>query len=96
MFLYRDHRGGLAESMQDAREMADFAELKRHLFRVFGEGKITVEPYGYDSRIQWNTHIVCHNGRGVGYTNAPVNTQEPASVACPLPALVRCRHRNRM
>ncbi len=79
MFLYRDHRGGLAESMETAREMADFAELKRHLISIFGEGKITVEPYGYDKRIQWDTHIVCHDGRGVGFTNAQVSTQEPDS-----------------
>ena len=74
MFKYRDHRGGLAESMETVKEMADFTELERHVTRIFGEGEITVKPYCYDDRIEWDTYIVCHNGHGVGFTNAPVNT----------------------
>ena len=79
MFKYRDHRGGRAESVETVQEMADFAELKRHVTRVFGEGEITIKPYCYDDRIDWDTYIVCHDGRGIGFTNAPVETQEPDS-----------------
>ncbi len=78
MFLYRDHRGGLAESMETVLEMSDFSELERHIFKLYGKGEITIKPYGFDKRINWNTHIVCHDGHVTGFTNAPVETQNSA------------------
>lgn len=37
------------------------------------EDDIVVEPYGYDSRINWNTHIISVKGRGVyGFSNGPI------------------------
>ena len=83
MFKYRDHRGGLVESMETVREMTDFAELKGHVTKIFGEGKITVKHYCYDARINWDTYIVCHDGRGIGFTDSPVHTQESTNTAPP-------------
>ena len=77
MFLYRDHRGGLAEAMDTVQEMESYTDLVRHITRVFGTGEVTVKPYGYDKRIDWDTHIVCFNGQGVGFTNAPVKALAP-------------------
>lgn len=71
-FKYRDHRGSLADSMDTVQVMASLHDLERHLFPAFGGGEITVEAYGYDKRIEWDTHIVCHNGRAVGFTDGPV------------------------
>ena len=72
MFLYREHRGSLSESMKTVKEMKAFTDLKLLIESSHGEGEITIEPYCCDSRINWNTHIVCLNGAAVGFTNGPV------------------------
>lgn len=33
---------------------------------------VTVEPYSFDKRINWNTHIVCVNGDAWGFTDGPL------------------------
>lgn len=73
MFLYRDHMGMLRESMKTLQEMKDFSELEVYLHKSFGPGEITVKPYVYDDRIDWETHIVCHKGRAVGFTDRLVD-----------------------
>jgi len=70
MFLYRDHRGRLNDSMETLQIMKDFSELETYLHKQFGPGEVTVKPYCYDERICWDTQIVCHDGRAVGFTNA--------------------------
>ncbi len=72
MFLYRDHKGGLSESMETVQEMDSLSDIRDHLEPTFGPGEITVEDYGRDECIKWDTYIVCHNGRAVGFTNGPV------------------------
>lgn len=83
MFKYRQYGGYLSDSMRYVKEMENFAELERHITsiweEVYGEGKVTVKPYGYDARIDWDTHMVCFNGHCVGYTDGPVERQEPDS-----------------
>ncbi len=71
-FLYRDHKGTLADSMDTVQEMADFAELASYVEKRSGAGVITVEPYSYDKRIEWDVYLVCNDGQAVGYTNGPV------------------------
>ena len=79
MFLYRDHRGGLAESMETVQKMNTLGDiqqhLKEHIEPILGPGEITVDKYYEDKRIDWDTHIVCHNGHPVGFTDGPVLTK---------------------
>lgn len=75
MFLYRDQRGGLAESMETVQKMHTLGDIQTHLEPMFGPGEITVDQYGLDKRIDWDTHIVCHDGHAVGYTDGPVLTK---------------------
>ena len=71
-FLYRDHMGSLFSSMETVQTMNDFSELEAYLHKCFGPGEITVKPYYYDRRIGWDTHLVCHEGRAVGYTDGAI------------------------
>lgn len=68
-FLYRDHRGSLEDSMKTVQEMESFKDLQKHLFSIYGKGEITIKPYTFDSRIDWETYIVCIDGKAVGFTN---------------------------
>ena len=67
---YRDHRGSLSASMQTVVETIK-EELEAHLVKELGPGKIKIEKYGFDPRIGWDTYIVTHNGRAVGFTDGP-------------------------
>ena len=67
-FLYRPQRGSLADSMALAVE-TDIAELDKLLRSEYGKGKVLVEHYCYDDRIGWDTYIVTHDGKAVGFTN---------------------------
>lgn len=75
---YRQHRGGLSESLETTREIAATKEAialeaSLELGRVVTNREIAVEPYGYDHRILWDTHIVTVEGYGVlGFTDGPV------------------------
>jgi hypothetical protein len=72
---YRDHRGGLQDSLATTAEVFTRADLVAHLNRegAFGIGRtvtdddIRVEPYGGDDkRIGWrDVHIVVLDGYGV-------------------------------
>jgi hypothetical protein len=79
MLLYRPHRGLLEDSMAEVVEIVDFAHLVRHMRREVErwyptdklptEDNTRVEPYGFDHRIGWDTHLVTVNGNAWGYTN---------------------------
>lgn len=80
MFLYRDHRSSLEESMKTLQEFPDRAALAAYLRNDLGcygvefeDGEIKIEPYLPDPRTGWDTHIVTLEGVGVlGFTNGPV------------------------
>jgi hypothetical protein len=79
---FREHRGGLAESMETVVEVANRVELIIHLAHLMERypgtvvdfQKIKIEPYGgWDERIGWDTYIVTLEGYGVlGFTNGPL------------------------
>ncbi len=58
--LFRFHRGGLDESMQTVIEIKSFSHLIMHIEEKWEVQplKISIEPYMYDARIEWDTHIV--------------------------------------
>lgn len=69
MTKFRWHRGGLAESMETVMEVESFEELRQVIDKSNREvwcnpvpvkltTEINVEPYGFDERIGWDTHIV--------------------------------------
>lgn len=70
----REHRGGLDASMMTVAEIQPtFAALatffsERHNTRYLVE-QIAVRAYGYDKRINWDTHLVTVDGQAVGFTD---------------------------
>jgi hypothetical protein len=81
---FREHRGSLADAMETVIEVADRPALIEHIkalepwgwsdcYLSVVDGDVTIEPYGYDNRIGWDTHIVKLKGYGViGFTNGPL------------------------
>lgn len=80
MTRFRFHRGLLADSMATVVDVTSFPELViivGDYCRDFGWGdadeeSVSVEPYAFDDRIGWDTHIVCLNGKAVGFTDGPL------------------------
>lgn len=77
MTLFRFHRGALDESMETCVELGGMAQLCRHIrrawgFRAFKDSDVEVKPYGYDKRIDWDTHVVTISGNAIGFTDGPV------------------------
>lgn len=86
MIKFREHRGGLAESMETMRTFETVHELKVHLELLFGThvaSNAVTSPYargsdGRDDRIGWtNVHIVDSPGYGVlGFTDGPLGCKK--------------------
>ena len=81
---FRDHRGSLTESMAtvidipptlEALKIIINTELGKYGVPEISDEMITVESYGFDNRIGWDTHIVIVNGYGVyGYIDGPISS----------------------
>jgi hypothetical protein len=82
---FRFHRGGLDESMATAVDIeptkvaitkhcnAQYTGSASTRPMVYHAQYIEVKPYGFDSRINWDTYIVTMSGYGViGFTDGPV------------------------
>ena len=76
----RLYRGGLAESMATIVEIeptmeALLQEVRKEMANVisFPDSALTIKPYGFDSRTNWNTYIVEIQSFGVyGFTDGPL------------------------
>lgn len=68
---YREQRGGLEESMLTCAYYPSMADLCEALIDRWGPGKIETFHQGWDARIEWDTYVVLHNNRAVGFINAP-------------------------
>jgi hypothetical protein len=91
VMLFREHRGGLAESLDTEVQLTDRAALVAHVSQLldpFGfkfddrATPIKVEYYGKDHRIAvWkDTYVVTLAGYGVlGFTNAPCSESDADS-----------------
>ena len=80
---FRPQRGSLADAMAEVVEIApnteslanamnkiyDMSATPAHAFKP---EQIVVEPYGFDERIHWDTHIVTAQGRVYGFTDGPL------------------------
>jgi hypothetical protein len=86
-FLFRPHRGLLADAMEEVVELNDKAALVSHIKNGwkkhfpdhgydFNQDTIKVKAYCFDDRIDWDTHIVTYEKGGhihvEGFTNGPV------------------------
>ena len=72
MFLYREHRELLKDAMETVQSFHRADQLVEFVESIYGPGEVKVEAYVWDDRIKWDTHIVTHNGNGVGFTDGPV------------------------
>jgi hypothetical protein len=80
MTRIREHRGSLAESMETVRVVNGskeelFAVIQKSL-EPFGReitpDMLTVTPYHYDHRIEWDTYLITIDGYGVwGMADGP-------------------------
>lgn len=66
---YRDHRGGLAESMKTVREIETIEDIRTHLDFLFFEfseevEEIKVKHVGLDHRNGWDTYYVLFRLKG--------------------------------
>lgn len=60
---YRDHKGGLDESMKTQIEINNVEDIRSHLNKFYGEfgqfvEEIKFEHCGMDARIGWDTYYV--------------------------------------
>ena len=75
---FREHRGGLAESMETVVELNTRKEFCDHLSKIArkfvpeGEFTISFSEYSFDTRIYWDTFLVILNGCGpIGMLDGP-------------------------
>lgn len=80
---FREHRGGLRESIATTIEIEPTIDalliVVRNALEPYGahinEKQIHVSPYGFDGRIGWDTHIVTVDGYGLfGFSDAAIKT----------------------
>lgn len=78
----REHRRGLHESLATTVEIEPTTEALLEVIRAalapygvaIAPASVRVEPYGFDARIGWDTHIVVVGGYGVfGFTDGPLS-----------------------
>lgn len=83
MTLFRPHRSTLAQAMKECEPCTNRAELEAILARGdFPMELISVEPYGRDERIGWDTYIVKAQLNGkpqsvpcvAGFVNGPLTS----------------------
>jgi hypothetical protein len=68
---YRPHRGSLQDAMAECVDLdGTLVTLAAHI--GVEPNRITVKPYGYDDRIEWDTHIVDVDGYAEGFTDGPI------------------------
>lgn len=70
----REHRGSLEESMATVAEIEPTYDALAEFFsknhnQQYRVDQFEIKPYGFDKRIDWNTHVVTINGNAVGFTD---------------------------
>jgi len=75
------------ESMEHVREIADWAALiaflEKHWVAYRPSSVVTVEKYGsFDKRIDWDTHLVCVDGKACLFSDGPMSKPKPECPNC--------------
>lgn len=71
----RQHRELLEDSMKTVEEIQPTISAIRKYFKKNSlmqdtyNGKIVVKHYGFDERINWDTHIITIDGNAIGFTD---------------------------
>jgi hypothetical protein len=73
------------EAMKHVREVKTKAELMAFLRDEWlateaTDENVTIEPYGYDKRIGWDTHLLCIDGKAALFTDGPVPPDDSGNV----------------
>lgn len=81
MFLFRWHRGSLADSMRTVISFSSYEELLTHVRCVLHEqypaiDQLTFEHGRMDERIGWDTWYVCIDGKCIGMSNGKPKQKE--------------------
>ena len=68
----------LEEAMAQAVEIVDETALMNYLRKQYDfwqptEQNVTIQPWGYDKRCDWNTYLICVDGKAALYANCPFN-----------------------
>jgi len=70
--------GGLAAALEKAVDIPSRIALLEHLREHYDHwgraepGNVSVEPYGYDERCDWDTHLICVNGHAALFAKGPM------------------------
>lgn len=64
--------------------VANREELLAYLQQHFAswsptDGNVTIEPYGRDERIGWDTHLVCVDGKAALFSDGDFTDPPPAN-----------------
>lgn len=67
----------IGEAMERVVDIADGAALMEYLRRHFDywnptEDNVSIRPYGYDGRVQWDTHLICIDGKAALFSDGPI------------------------
>jgi hypothetical protein len=67
--------------MQRVTEIADRPALITYLQQHYGfwnptDANVTMQPYGWDDRIGWDTYLVCVDGKAAVFTDGPLGAPE--------------------
>lgn len=79
MVLFREHRSSLSESMETVKEIESLDDIYNSTdFKKYEiVNDLRIDPYCYDSRINWDTYIVTSPDYGiVGFTNGPIQEKK--------------------
>jgi hypothetical protein len=80
--LFRFHRGGLDESLATVIKIDSFEQLLVLLVDAWAVPfhKVSIEEYGFDDRIDWDTHSVRVFIGDIGYVAGFLNRKPDWSV----------------
>src|SRR4030095_7564651 len=74
------------EAMKHVREVKTKAELMAFLRDEWlateeTDENVPIEPWRYDARIGWNTHILCIDGQAALFTDGPMPPDDSGNVS---------------
>lgn len=78
MILFRQHRGGLEESMATVREVDSLSQLVdiiREDDDSVSAESIKIAFMCFDNRTGWDTYVVTTDNKAVGFTNGKFDDQ---------------------
>lgn len=80
-YQFREHRGGLAESMKTLVTFDTLEKLERYIADYSRDwiqhgSTFSSRFYAYDSRIEWSTYIVLVKETPIGFSNCEVFSED--------------------